>query len=216
MSKERKNNLFSLIFNAVILVCNTFATIYCLVAGLGGNMEGNKLEMFRYFTIDSNILVAICSGILLYHNIKKYLNENYQIPYYAYVLKYVGATSVFLTFMIAICFLSFFYGFIPMIAGVNFILHVSSPILAFVSAMFFEQGLTKFKHTFYCCIPQFVYGVIYLVCVAFLFVWPDFYNLTFGGHFEFVPLVFVGMVGINYGLGYLIYFANKKVNKVAK
>ncbi|MDO4508232.1 MAG: hypothetical protein Q4B65_02520 [Candidatus Saccharibacteria bacterium] len=71
-----------------------------------------------------------------------------------------------------------------MLLGPMFFFHFLNPILAAINFIFFlpkAKKLTQKSH-FLPILPLALYGVFYFVAV-FLNLFPDFYQLTFGGNY---------------------------------
>ncbi len=52
-------------------------------------LESTKIDMFKFFTADSNILIAVVSLILLIFEYKLINKKINIIPNYIYILKYI-------------------------------------------------------------------------------------------------------------------------------
>lgn len=89
-TRKKIFNLFSLIINVLIIGFTVYA-VSAFYTGTGdGNMAVQKTTSFRYFTVDSNILAAIMSAVMLVFNIKKPVNKNAETPKAVKSLKFMS------------------------------------------------------------------------------------------------------------------------------
>ena len=93
----------------------------------------SKFENFKFFTIDSNILLGISSLILLIFENKLMKNKIKEIPNWVYIFKMMSISAMFVTFIISLCFLAPLYGFYGMYNNVNLFFHLIIPILGIIS-----------------------------------------------------------------------------------
>ena len=169
-------------------VCNLliFAfTVYCMsrffTVGGDGNMAVMNTRAFQYFTVDSNLLVALASLLLLIRQLRC-LWKGKPVPKVLTALKYVGTVAVSVTFFTVFCFLGFLYGYRSMIAGTNLYMHLITPLLAMLSFCILErEPALRFRSVFLGLIPTALYGIVYMVMVVALRRWYDFYGFNMGG-----------------------------------
>lgn len=179
------------------------------------------LENLRYFTTLSNMFCAITALITLIFNVKNALKDEFIIPEWVTLLKYAATTALAVTFVTVTVFLS------PLIAlngksyfllfkGNSFFMHFLSPALAILNFCLFERAnRIKFKHAFLAILPMALYSVVYLSCVLWFKVWPDFYNFTLNGNYALLPIVVTGMYLATFGISLLLrLFHNKSVSAI--
>ncbi len=164
----------SLITNLLVAILNSYALVNIYINGLGGNMTGTKTMMFRFFTIDSNILLVIASIVTVICILKQ------NMPEWCVIFKFASVHAVTVTLLVACCFLSLSYGFMPMIKGNNFFLHLFCPLIALLSFIFLEKE-KRLKGIFWALVPSIIYGIIYYILVVEKEIWPDFYGFNRGG-----------------------------------
>jgi hypothetical protein len=178
---ERVRTVFAVVFNAAIFAVTAFCVLTFFVKGGRGNMEVVGPVAFRYFTVDSNILVAVASlFVAVFGTVKLATGREY--PEWVRVFKFVGTVAVMLTFLTVVVFLGFIYGFKAMFVGINLFLHLLTPLAALVTLWFAEAGV-KIRPAFFALgvAPMIVYGAVYLWMVIFAEKWEDFYHLANGG-----------------------------------
>jgi hypothetical protein len=225
MSKNRKIfiaiNLFifitmviavisTLIFGgrATRLDAGTTAGAAQLANGTFGGVEIKYWHHIVSFTILSNIflgLVALIAAIIALKHPKKEFSSK------------LAATSGMLTCLTVILFLA------PMraISGRNyfdmlleqmFFLHFLNPILSAICYIFFLNTKEKvgIKPRLLSILPPVIYSSPYMLCVCILKCWPDFYGLTFGGRYYLVPLDYLVVCGIMFGVSSLLAFLHNR------
>lgn len=205
---ERKaKNIIDLVFNIIIAVAAT-VTIGSFFFGSKDALGAMGVVAFRYFTIDSNILMAIASICAIVWNIRNLKGEAKQ-PRWLLLLKLAGTTAVTVTFLTVVFFLApiaalshGIRGYLSLFVRTSFILHFSNPVLAIISfTVLDKQELTGKRLGLWGLIPTVLYSFAYVPCAVFFHVWPDFYGFTFGGHLAIAPVSLVVMYLVSYGLG---------------
>lgn len=206
MSKRTANILDSL-FNLVIVLCTIVGVGYYFIPGFPAyGISG--VTCFRYFTTDSNILLGITCLIMLVFNIKNLVHPERPIPRVIYLIKLVGTVAAAVTMMTVIFFLGpmaaargGFHSFLNFFRTNVFILHLSNPVLAIVSFLFFEQTERfDLRSTLWSLAPTAVYSLVYLAEVIFTEKWPDFYGFTFGGNYLIAPISLLAMYLVTWGI----------------
>ena len=178
-------NIISLVLNLLIVGFTVYA-VSTFYTGTGdGNMMVKGTESFRFFTVDSNILAAVMSIVMLVFNFKKIKNINAEVPDSVRLLKFMSTVAVTLTMITACFFLSTVYTLKMMISGSCFFLHLITPLLAIFSCTVFEaDSKMNFKKMLSGLIPTVLYGSVYIVMVLILGKanggWEDFYSFNSG------------------------------------
>jgi hypothetical protein len=178
---ERVRTVFAVVFNVAIFAVTAFCVLTFFVKGGRGNMEVVGPVAFRYFTVDSNVLVAVASLFVAVFGIVK-LATGREYPEWVRVFKFVGTVAVMLTFLTVVVFLGFIYGFKAMFVGINLFLHLLTPLAALLTLWIAEAGV-RIRPAFFALgvAPMIVYGAVYLWMVIFAEKWEDFYHLANGG-----------------------------------
>ena len=162
-------------------------------------MEVTGALCFRYFTIDSNILAAIASLLLLPCEVRRITGKSDAVPPALSVLKLAGTAAVTITFVVVLVFLGPTMGYGKMFEGTNIFLHALCPVLAIVSFLFFDGGSPlSAKQSRPALLPTVVYGLVYLLMVVILTEakggWPDFYSFNARGLW---PISVIVMFSVN-------------------
>lgn len=185
--------------NLLLVVLVVYSVAKFFFASGDGNMEVKGPLCFRYFTIDSNILAAIASLLLLPCEFRCISGKSDAVPPALNVLKLAGTTAVAITFAVVLVFLGPTMGYGKMFEGTNVLMHAICPILAIVSFLFFDGGspLSE-KQSRPALLPVVVYGFGYLLMVVILTEtrggWPDFYGFNAGGLW---PVSIIIMFSVN-------------------
>ena len=213
--KDRKNCLF-IIINLFIFITTAIAVPVSLTVGSRSarldNLGMPHGQHIVTFTLLSNIflgITALVSAILKIHREK---TSNRLGTWYL-----TAATAGMITCLTVL----FFLGPVRATSGKNyfdlilepmFFLHFLNPILAAISFMFLLKGNhVGLKSRLLAIMPIIIYAVPYILFVAILQIWPDFYGLTFGGKYYLMPLVFAAFSLVSFLVAsVLAYFHNKK------
>ena len=177
---KKKLLIGSIVLNCVIILLVAFS-VMCFFVNVFHEEKMVGFWGFKYFTTDSNVLLAITSGILLFFEIIALKSGDYFIPKWAEVLKFCGVIAVSVTFWVVVLYLR-----APiMFMGVNLILHVIVPVLGFISTVFLEFWFNmKIGESLYGAIPMAMYGIFYWIMTVPIYhmsgEWNDFYQFNNG------------------------------------
>ena len=201
----------AVVFNALIVLFTVYGMIRFFTVGGNGNMAVFNTAAFRYFTVDSNILVALASLLLLIAQIKS-LRNGRPVSRGLMAFKHVGTTAVGVTFFTVFCFLGTLYGYRAMIEGVSLYMHLITPLLAMLGFWFLDRGQeTRFRSVFLGLLPTALYGVVYIAMTVFQKRWQDFYGFNIGGRWILsCVLMVIATFIISVGLWALHRAAGKK------
>ena len=221
MSRKGKN-IVVLLINVFIVLSTIFIAYLGIKNGAGNGQLGEDmigLGYFKAFTVDSNILMGVCSLVMVIFSLISIFNKKDEYPKWVETVYLVGTTSLALTFFTVLCFIAperAFEGesFSIMYSGDMFFFHLINPILAIISCSFF--GCTKelgIKEKVFSVIPAFIYSLVYLTMVVFLEQWSDFYNFTFGGRYYLIGFVMIAMYAVTYFFSFVLTkIHNKFIN----
>ena len=222
MNKHLK---ISLTLNACIVFLFLFGMITSLAnwqwMGINGDLTPETHNFLWFFTVDSNIILAVSAVILVVYESLILLNKRKDMPRWVIVFKYISTCATTLTLMTVFLYLSPLLGadFWKLFLNTNLFFHLVSPVLGIVSLVLFEEK-EKFtwKITFLSLIPMVLYGIFYMTNVYTHLnngqVDPkyDFYYFCAKGPGIAVLMVFVMLV-ITYGSAIAIYFLREKRRK---
>lgn len=155
----------SLILNILIVLLVILATIFMFTGFKfmpgGSLLEVSKVEMFKFYTVDSNILMGIVSLIFIIYEKKLLKNKIKEIPKKVYILKLIATSGISLTFITTSFFLAPTYGFYAMFNNSNLLFHLVVPVLSIITYIFFEKHDNKYKYAILGIIPMFLYSIFY-------------------------------------------------------
>ena len=219
MNAKKKNGV-DLILNVVVILCTIAATGVYFFSG-PDVLGSQKTACFRYFTTDSNVLVALTSIVMLVYNIRRTRAPETEMPRWTLIFRYVGVTSVTITLLTVVFFLApmaamrgGFANYFRFFEGNTFVLHFSTPVIAFLAFCLLEKDrkLTV-RDSLWTLLPTVVYSIVYLVMVAFVRVWPDWYGFTFGGKTVMIPVSMIGMYLLTFGVANALRVIGPKAGK---
>ncbi len=212
----------SFILNIITIILVVLSTSFMLL-GIKFMPSKNllivdKFENFKFYTIDSNILIGIMSLILAIYEYKLVKGKIKEIPNIIYILKTIGISCISLTFLITLLFLMPQYGFYGLYNNSNLFFHLIVPLVSIIGYIFFEKHDNKYKYALYAVIPTILYSVFYAVNVLThlnnggLTFDYDFYGFL-QGNINNIYFVMPIMYLIAYLISLLAIFLNKKFAK---
>ena len=218
---DKKRLKISLILNFIIVLFVAFAT-FAMFTGFkfmsGGDLlESTKIGVFRFFTVDSNLVMGIIAMIFIIKEIEFLRGKIDYIPSVLYVLKLIGTVGVLLTFVVTFGYLSLIVkgGALALIQNSNLFFHLLVPVLSVVTFILFEKtNKLKFKYTFLGTSSTLIYAIYYSTNVLAHLengkVAPeyDWYWFVQGGLWQIFIVVPV-ILGATYGISVLLWKFNK-------
>lgn len=136
--------------------------------GYEKKLSANSVQAFRFFTVDSNLLLGLAAFMLAREEKRTALAGAGKVRDGMILFKYTAVVSTTLTFFIvaAVFAPGMPGGYFSMIKNTNLFYHLIVPVTGMISFIFFEDGRgLKFRHTFTGLIPMVIYGVIYAINV---------------------------------------------------
>ena len=158
-----------LVVNLILVIIEIIALIHDIFA------FGSRL--FEWYTIDSNVLQLVISGLIIY-----YLLRKKAIPGYVTILHFISAVGLTVTFLIAAFVLApeggVRYYFIENVASIN---HLIAPALSVISLLFLEKTeKSNWKIVLYPAAATLAYGLICLVLNAMSILDGPYFFLQVG------------------------------------
>ena len=218
MEQKKLFNILSLVCNLFLFISITWSVVFYFYHEDGsGNMLAHGFTCFRFFTIDSNVLAGIASGIYLYFNIMRLTGKDIQTPEWLKIFKFIATVAVGVTFFVVLLFLIPVYYYTTGTSPLFFyednciILHLLGPLFAILTLCVFEKDdiIQNKKITYFAMLSTVLYGIVYFTCVVIFKVWPDFYGLTFEGRYYLSPIGALLIFAVCWGNIELIYFLQK-------
>ena len=174
----------SVVLNAFLVIVN----LVCIPIGL---KKLGLLGLFRYFTVLSNVLCALCAAVVLI------AWTTGALPLWVILLKFVGTVAVSVTLLTVFLYLAPVSGeWKKLLSGPDLFWHLICPLIAIVSLCVFERTDFGFPWVFLGLVPTVLYGVFYLYRVVIL---PedrrmeDFYGFNKNGKWLLSVLMILGI-----------------------
>ena len=218
----------SLIFYS-LTIDNILNTVVALAIALSGFkfMKGYEtrgeltgLQTFGYFTVQSNVFMAIVSLAFAIKEIQLLKGRITKIPFKYYILKMIAVTAIGLTFFVVFIIFSILLknGVLSLIRNSNLFFHCIIPVTSIINFIFFEKTDTiKLKYTFFGLIPTILYEMYYTSNVLLNMkdgkVSPshDWYYFAQNGLLIAISIPFM-ILGITYIIALIIWKFNKSSN----
>ena len=211
----------SLILNTIIVVLVTIGTIF-MFTGIkfmpdATLLEASKVEMFKFYTVDSNILIGIISLILVIYEIKLLNKKIDKIPNKIYLFKFIGTAGITLTFIVTAIFLAPQYGLYSMYNNNNLFFHLIVPLLSIISYIVFEKHNNKYKYAYLGILPMFIYSIFYTSNIlihldndglTFKYDFYGFLNGNLNNIYIVIPIIYL----VTYIISILLITLNKKIS----
>ncbi|MBQ1308658.1 MAG: hypothetical protein IIY54_03050, partial [Ruminococcus sp.] len=172
--KAKTKTILSLICNCVIFLVTT--GIFISYFFVKSRVIENGWQSLRFFTTDSNLLTAVAAALVAVCDIQKLRGKRTDIAKPFMLLKFMGVISLLLTFCTVMCLLVPVYGAAMQLTGTAFHMHVTAPVLSFVSFVFLEADRKiSLAQSFLGLVPMALYGTVYFLQVLVFENWMDFY-----------------------------------------
>jgi len=212
----------SLVINIIIVILTITAAIIMFTGFkfMEGDLllESTNIGMLRFFTVDSNIFMAIVSLLFAIKEARIIKGKDNEISTKMYILKLMSTMGVMLTFLTVMLYLGpIAKGGIPvLLKNSNLFFHLIIPILSLITFTIFEKtNKLEFKYTIYGVVPTLIYGIYYLINVLVHIengsVSPiyDWYWFVQGGLWQ-IGIVIPIMIGISYAISLVLWAMNRK------
>lgn len=177
MSKREKTfSIISIVLNILTIGAVIGSFVYSFFLTGEEALMAKGFKSLKFYTVLSNLLLAILTVPLLVHEIMGLKDENKSVPLYATILKFLGVAGTTITFLTVVCFLSPMEvinggSYFTMFIGSNFIYHLVAPLLALISFTIFESNShLKFKETPFGLISVVAYAIFYILNLKFHFM----------------------------------------------
>lgn len=204
--------IYAILINLFICLSAILVTFYTTNQGtVAGQVDTGQNIGWRYlatFTLDSNIFLGFIAGITAFKENRNFKSGT-EISTAATIWYLVASTSTMLTFVVVLTFLAPLravagQNYFDMFRGPMFFFHFLNPVLSAINFIFFMDRKVDFLPRFLTLIPVSIYAVVYAVEVCILHHWVDFYHFTFGGRYYLVPVVFIIICLVVFGIANLL------------
>ena len=213
MSNQKKASYI----NFLIFLLVVIATIWMLTS-ISGPLSDNSPRMLKFFTVDSNILMGIIALIVgLNERLKNEISKS------MYILKLVGTSSVALTMLVTVFYLTptttSIYGILGMYHKSNFLYHLAIPILSILVFILYERtNKIKPKEIFWGLVPISIYSIYYVYetlthinngVIQKGYDWYGFFIFGVRSVIIVLPIILI----ISYIINYVLWKINKRKEK---
>ena len=215
----------SLIINIIIVLLVIMTSIFMFTGFtfMKNNtlLEASKIEMFKFYTVDSNILIGIASLLLAINEIKLLNKKIKEIPIFIYILKLITTSGITLTFITTAFFLAPQYGIYAMYNNNNLFFHLIIPILSIITYVIYEKYDNKYKYAPLGMLPMFIYSIYYTTNIILhlntggLSFKSDFYGFL-QGNINNIYIVIPFIYFVTYLISLLLIFLNKNIKSNQK
>jgi hypothetical protein len=180
---NRAQCLFALISASIVAVCVCVGVVMNLVTLYDENFDHMGIQTFCMFTVDSNILAGLSMLLCIPYTVDGLRSGYYHLPDWVVVGMHITVTAVSLTFLVSLCILAPFKGFVLIFTGSRFFLHGVCPILSILCfCCFINSHKVRLWESPLALIPVVIYTGVYLVMVVFIGEahggWNDFYGFA--------------------------------------
>lgn len=193
----------------VIIVAFLVSWIYIAFLFGNGFMTAGGIRSLRYFTILSNLMEGIASVLYLWDT--RFGNRTAGLRTEQF--KYIAAVAVGLTFAVVMVFLGPLFGYVDMLAGPNFWLHMALPLMAAAEQIFLREEAFGKRENLVAVLPMVLYGVGYFTNI--MINGPgsgkdtnDWYAFLIFGY-KGIPAVFLVVGLLTYGIGLILRKGNE-------
>lgn len=221
-----KKEDISLSLNITIVILVSLATIFMLTGfqfmAKQDALTATKIETFKFFTVDSNVLMGIVAFIFAKYEIDILKGRIKAIPTRVYILKLVATVGVILTFLVTAFFLAptALNGYLSLFLNSNLFFHLIIPILSFITFVFFESNnKIDFKYSFMGLIPVLLYSLFYAInCFSHIENGIvshkyDWYGFLIGGIKSTIPALMIILV-TTYFICFSLWSLNRRTYNI--
>lgn len=177
MQKNDKDFYIAFFLNFIMVILE--------IVGLVLSIERHGLNVFYYFTENSNYLTLLISLLFCIYSIIGITN-NKKIPRWIYTLRFVSTISLSITFCVVLFLLIPMYPdtwFFMLFGSSNLYQHLLCPLISITSFIAFERNNNLEKTTiFISIVPILIYGIVLILLNIFRITegpYPFFYVYKF-------------------------------------
>ena len=164
---DKKRTIINIIHNALAAAFGLAGALWYYIEQLFIERTAKPGTLNLFFTVNSNIFMAVCSIIALVFYIL-HLTKEKKIPYWVSLMKLTSTVMVSITFFTVIFFLTpaFLSIAISFYLKYNLFMHVLGPLTAMFGYTLFEtDNKVLLKHTSFVLVPLVLYMCIYISLV---------------------------------------------------
>lgn len=207
-----------IICNIVLFAAVLFAWTVMAFFGEKGMLSDLGLRNMKYFTVLSNVFEGIASLVLAVCLVRMRNGRAACVPHGVFLLKYLAAVTVAVTFLVVAVFFGPLYGHRLLYQGANSWFHLVIPVLAMAEFVLLDRfDGVSLRETAWAPLPALVYGIVYTVNVLVNGAGygpdsNDFYGFVLWG----LPVgfgIFAGILLLSWAAGCLLRLGNRAGRK---
>ena len=205
-----------------ICVMVFFAFVYHLLTDPNNLIQEVGWQSFHLFTILSNMIMGVVSGMCIPFAVDGLRYHNYHLPRWFVNLLFMATCGVTITFVIAVTVLSSAVGFYRvMIYRHNIIIHTICPVLSILLFIFLNSDHTiKFKSSLIAILPLMAYAFLYTIMVFLIGEdaggWRDHYQIYRISEYLPIPVLLLILFFIGLLVANMLRLAHNAVHKRRK
>lgn len=208
----------AMILNLCIFILEVFATGWMMSgitsSGNAGTLTAARLAMFKYFTVDSNVIMGVIALIVAIEQYMILKGKKTEVSTCGYVLALLGTVGLTLTMLVTIFFLAptmaAEYGLFANFKDSNFFLHLLNPTLSIVVFLAFEKSnKIRYAHTWTGISPLVIYACYYVAqnlahaengAIQKAYDWYGFFLMGTKSILFVLPIIILITYAISFGL----------------
>lgn len=185
-------------------------------------LTSTKVEVLKFFTVDSNLLMGAIAAVLAVLEILFLCGKITQIPAWAYTLKLVGTVGVVLTMLTTVLFLAPFLveDYWSLFRNANLFFHLVVPLVCLLVYLFGESTTSvRWRYSFWGMVPMGMYAIFYTINalshiqdgkVPYAYDWYGFVQGGVSNMAFVLPIMLLG----TYLICYLLWLGNRAMGKL--
>ena len=151
-----------LVSSALLVILTAVGTYITLTSRSKGLLTSFGVQNFKYFTVDSNLLLGLVCLAELILTAAGVTARSERVRLWLERLVYVATVAVALTFTVVVCVFAPFVGLRPLVQDANLYFHLIEPVLAMLALCAFRRGrMIPLWETALALVPTTAYGLYY-------------------------------------------------------
>ena len=193
---HKKRSLIAMVASFVSIILAAYAIVASLV--LYAKNGEKPIDLFQYFTVDSNTLTALGAMMILPYAIDGFRKKRFYCPKWAVYFYYIGVTCTTMVMLVAIFVISI-VDFKNAFFGYNFYMYIICPIMILISFFLIESYYKiTFKISLMAILPVFIYALVYIYKVIIVGEeaggWKDIYYFAGNPVFSFCSMMATAII----------------------
>lgn len=168
VKNQKDRDVIRLVLDGTIVLFVLSSSLW-MALGKNGALTQNGWEMFKFFTVLSNLFVGLTSLLEIPFLVLCLKKKKEDVPFWTLLASYCSTVSIFIT----LCTVLFFLGptnalhggsYFSIFTGPNFFMHLLTPLLSLINFVFFHRSIKmSFQWTALPLVSVVLYGAYYLI-----------------------------------------------------